>query len=132
MKRLIDRSLVARRPHDLDPERPDLVACLRKGKREDWVARQEAARGRYDAIWCSRAPVARRMRPGATFYVVADGELKCKCRIVAVRKGRGGWLCFIRTTGPLGRVTLDAPVRSFRGMRYRFWPLEAELPGGDA
>ena len=68
------------------------------------------------------------MRPGSALYLVAEGELQARCAVSAVRACSDGWVCLYRRPGRLERVTLDCAVRPVRCMRYRWWPLDLEVP----
>ena len=117
-----------RPPPDLDPDRPDVAASVCFGEWGSWVRRQEAARGPLQCIWCSRSGTARRVHPGSALYLVAEGELQARCAVSAVRACSDGWVCLYRRPGRLERVTLDCAVRPVRGMRYRWWPMDLEVP----
>jgi len=68
--------------------------------------------------------------PGERVYVVYNNRLRGYAPLVWLdwRGGRGG--DFIRGGGAVA-VTIDEPIRGFRGWRYRWWEQEMERPFPD-
>lgn len=73
------------------------------------------------------------MQPGDRVYVVAYGRLRGYAPLVAVEQRcrlRPSMGCLVRR-GNAVAVTIDRPIRGFRGWKYRWWEQEEEreFPG---
>jgi len=78
--------------------------------------------------WGTRPEIER----GERVYVVAHRQLRGYAPLVRLhyeeRPGRGqGPVCFDRHGGAVA-VSIDEPIRGFRGWRYRWWDRSAERP----
>lgn len=66
------------------------------------------------------------IQPGDRVYVVAHGKLRGYAPLTRyVRQGRTHVFC--REAGAVA-VTIEEPIRGFRGWRYRWWEREVERP----
>ena len=66
---------------------------------------------------------------GERVYVVYNNKLRGYAPLVRVeRYGRG--YALVRRGGAVA-VTIDEPIRGFRGFRYRWWSVESEKPFPD-
>lgn len=65
---------------------------------------------------------------GERVYVVAFGKLRGWAPLTEVyREGDQGRVFLVRAGGAQA-VTIDTPIRGFRGYRYRWWDREEEKP----
>lgn len=68
------------------------------------------------------------MQPGDRVYVVAYGRLRGYAPLVAVErrcKLRPSMGCLVRQGGAVA-VTIDQPIRGFRGWQWVWWPRDEE------
>lgn len=65
---------------------------------------------------------------GERVYVAYKGKLRGYSPLVRVEKyGLGTSYALVRHNGAEA-VTIDEPIKGFRGFRYRWWPREDEKP----
>jgi len=67
-----------------------------------------------------------RISIGERVYVVAYGRLRGYAPLTGLIVA--GHLVELQRRGGAVAVTLDEPIRGFRGWRYRWWSLESERP----
>ena len=70
-----------------------------------------------------------RIEPGERVYVVCEGKLRGYAPLVRVE--RDGWSYALVRHGGAVAVTIDEPIRGFRGFRYVWWKREDERPFPD-
>lgn len=71
------------------------------------------------------------IQPGDRVYVVCQWKLRGYAPLVRVEKDvHGGGYALVRRGGAVA-VTIDEPVKGFRGCRYRWWKREDEKPFPD-
>jgi len=80
------------------------------------------------------------VKPGDRVYVVCNGKLRGYAPLVRLEDYRGyvnengeyigGGYALVRHGGAVA-VTIDEPIRGFRGFRYRWWKYEQERPFPD-
>jgi hypothetical protein len=68
------------------------------------------------------------MQPGERVYIVAHGRLRGYAPLVAIERRcrlRPSVGCLVRRGGAVA-ITIDRPIRGFRGFRYRWWDRSEE------
>lgn len=104
----------------------DLVVTVPMAAWRDWLAEGdlpgESWSGLESHFYLSRPP---RTHPGARVYIVAHGRLRGWAPLVRV-EGNALVRC-----GGAQAVTIDEPIRGFRGARYRWWLRVDERPFPD-
>ena len=71
------------------------------------------------------------IKPGERVYVVYKGKLRGYSPLVRVEKyGLGTSYALVRHNSAEA-VTIDEPIKGFRGFRYRFWDRADEKPFPD-
>lgn len=109
----------------------DVVVTVPKAVWSEWIAEGDAAgeppsgNGYFFTI----PHPAPDIRPGERVYVVAHGRLRGYAPLVRLDRAFGS-LALIREGGAVA-VTIDQPIRGFRGWRYRWWNRSDEVPFPD-
>lgn len=71
------------------------------------------------------------IKPGERVYIVCEGRLRGYAPLVRMEFtsvwGGNGRVYLWRAGGAVA-VTIDTPIKGFRGWRYRWWPREQERP----
>ncbi len=111
---------------------PDVCVTVPMAAWEEWLWEGDLPDEQYTGdtyhFWLQR-PLPD-VQPGARVYVVAYGLLRGYAPLVAVEqrcKLRPSMACLVRQ-GSAVAVTIDQPIRGFRGWRYRDWDRSAERP----
>lgn len=74
--------------------------------------------------WGARPKIA----PGERVYIVYNGKLRGYAPLIRlVAEEKFGELVFVRG-GDAVAVTIEEPIRGFRGWRYRWWETNKEVP----
>lgn len=109
---------------------PDLVVTVPSPKWEEWLAEGDCA---------GEAPTGQRytfstagfglpdIMPDERIYVVARGRLRGYAPLLWAYYRPPHRIELVRGANAVA-VTIEEPVRGFRGWRYRWWPLEDERP----
>jgi hypothetical protein len=111
---------------------PDVVVTVPKSfGLDNWVAEGDAAGEPWSgAMWdfytWGRKPD---IQPGERVYVIYNGKLRGYAPLVSLEYNRGA-VSFWRGGGAVA-VTVDEPIRGFRGWRYRWWSRVDERPFDD-
>lgn len=66
------------------------------------------------------------IQPGDRVYVVYNGKLRGYAPLVRIE--RDGWRFALVRRGGAVAVTIDEPIRGFRGWHYRWWGYDREYP----
>jgi hypothetical protein len=108
----------------------DVVVTVPKKLWIDWIAEgdlpEDAQTGEEYAFWLWGAPPD--IKPGERVYIVAHGKLRGYAPLTRILHGhRKGEFALCRAGGAVA-CTIDAPIRGFRGWRYRDWRREDERP----
>ncbi len=112
----------------------DVVVTVPMRLWEEWLDEGSLAGGPdsevYSAFhfWLQR-PLPR-IQPGERVYIVAHGRLRGYAPLVHVEQRcrlRPSVGCLMRTGGAVA-VTIDRPIRGFRGWQYRDWEYADERP----
>lgn len=112
----------------------DLVGTCPKGFWREWIAEGDAAgdpETGQEWSWYTQHSLIRQIRPGDRFYVVAHGRLRGWAPVVRVQlspDGRGGEIV---RSGNAVACTIADEIHGFRGLRVRWWDLQAEMPFPD-
>lgn len=118
---LVDTTLLAAVDSD-----GDLVVTVPMGQWESWIDEGDLpgdpATGEEWGFYLGMPPPA--TKPGARVYVVAHGKLRGYAPLTRVSKDPPA---LVRKACAVA-VTIDEPIRGFRGCRYRWWPREDEKP----
>jgi len=110
----------------------DLVGTCPKGEWGYWFSEGDCAddpASGQEYAWYTAHSLARLIRPGDRFYVVAHGRLRGWAPVVRIEAGRGSWE--IIRAGSAVACTIDEPISGFRGLRRRWWSREEERPFPD-
>lgn len=86
--------------------------------------------GGYDSHFWIRPSGVPIIEPGERVYVVAHGRLRGYAPLVRTEhpcRLRRDRACLVRRGGAVA-VTIDEPIRGFRGWRYRWWNWADERP----
>jgi hypothetical protein len=113
---------------------PDVVCTVPKGLWDEWIAEGDAAstdgtpapwEGESEYFFRLGGPVPQ-IEPGQHVYIVAHGKLRGYAPLVRIDPE---WSAFylVRRGGAVA-VTIDEPIRGFRGWRYVWWKPEDEKP----
>lgn len=109
----------------------DLVGTCPKGFWSEWIAEGDAA-GEPETGeewgWYTRHHLARTIRPGERFYVVAHGRLRGWAPVTRVRQTADHEEWVICRKGGAVACTTPSVIPGFRGLRERWWPREFEQP----
>ncbi len=95
-----------------------------------WIAEGDAAGDPETGEewgWSTRFHMAGLIKPGERFYIVAHGLLRGWAPVTRVRRTATNNYCICREGGAVA-CTIEQPIRSFRGLRARWWEREAERP----
>lgn len=97
-----------------------------------WIAEGDAAgqpwSGReWDFYLSGQAP---NIRPGERVYIVCSGKLRGYAPLVRIDH-QGPWRFSLVRHGDAVSVTINEPIRGFRGWRHRWWMLWDEKPFPD-
>jgi hypothetical protein len=113
----------------------DPVGTCPKDFWEEWIAEGGCA-GDNPSIgpfvewgWNTGSLLARTIKPGERFYVVAYGKLRGWAPVVGVEPIDGEMHAWeiIRRYGAVA-CTIPQPIPGFRGLRVRWWKREDEQP----
>jgi hypothetical protein len=107
----------------------DLVGTCPKDFWDEWLAEGDAAGEPETGTewgWYTGDRKAKLMKPGDRFYVVAHGRLRGYATVVRIDCFPEGF-AIIRKGGAVA-CTIPQQIPGFRGLRYRWWNPEAELP----
>jgi hypothetical protein len=107
----------------------DLVGTCPKGLWKEWIAEGDAAGEAYSGEewgWYTKDRLARTIRPGERFYVVAHGCLRGWAPVTRLITEGNRWIICRR--GDAVACTLAAEVPGFQGLRVRWWDRKLELP----
>jgi len=111
----------------------DLVGTCPKDFWEEWIAEGDAA-GEPETGdewgWYTGDRKALAIHEGDRFYVVAHGKLRGYAIVVRVDVVPDGTYIIIRK-GNATACTLEFPIQGFRGLRWRWWEREDEIPFPD-
>ena len=102
----------------------DLVGTCPMDFWEKWIAEGDAAgdpETGQEWGWYTEHYLARSIRVGERFYVVAHGKLRGYAPVTRVVDGK------ICRRGGAVACTIPEPVKGFRGLRKRWWPYSAEV-----
>lgn len=117
------------------PARRDVVVTVPQGLWEEWLWEGDLPGEDYSGdtyhFWLA-GPLPD-MQPGDRVYIVAYGRLRGYAPLVAIEqrcKLRPSMGCLVRRGGAAA-VTIDQPIRGFRGWRYVDWQREDEQPFPD-
>ena len=108
---------------------PDLVGTCPKDFWEEWIAEGDAAGDPETGEewgWYTGDRKAAKLWPGDRFYVVAHGKLRGYAPVIRVDRPPSGFVICRR--GGAVACTIPEPIPGFRGLRFRWWPRESELP----
>jgi hypothetical protein len=115
----------------------DLVGTCPKDFWEEWIAEGDAAGAPVTGEewgWYTGHHLARSMKPGDRFYVVAHGKLRGWAPVTRVTRGgdngEGDGFIICREGGAVACTIMD-PIPGFRGLRLRWWNREDEIPFPD-
>lgn len=109
---------------------PDLVGTCPKTEWEEWLREGDCAGDPVSGqtyYWVTRSPLAGQVAVGDRFYVVAHGRLRGWAPIVCVYDDGHGAYSIIRKGGAVS-CTIPEEIPGFRGLRYRWWDQEDEIP----
>ena len=109
----------------------DVVVTVPKGLWQEWIEEGDLPGDPWsnqDSYYSfgGTVPV---IRPGERVYIVAHNKLRGYAplsEVVVSLYGRA----FVRQGGAVA-VTIDEPIRGFRGWRYRWWHRDNEQPFPD-
>ena len=114
----------------------DLVGTCPKSFWQEWIEEGDAAgdleTGEEWAWYTRHESMARLIKPGDRFYVVAHGRLRGWAPVTCII--RPPWQVEewqICRAGDAVACTIDEPIPGFRGLRKRWWLREAERPFPD-
>lgn len=107
----------------------DIVITIPKKVWAEWLEEGDCAgepyTGRRYVYWTGgRNPT---IQPDERVYVVAHGRLRGWAPLDYAYGDNAGRIAFVRKGGAVA-VTIEEPIRGFRGFRYRWWPLADEVP----
>jgi hypothetical protein len=104
----------------------DLVGTCPKAFWAEWIAEGDAAgdpeSGEEWDWYTAHYSMARRIRAGDRFYIVAHGKLRGWAPVTRVQSG-----CICRR-GNAVACTIDERVPGFRGLKTRWWDRAVEKP----
>lgn len=107
----------------------DLVGTCPKDEWSEWIAEGDAA-GEPDSGteygWYTGHSLARDIRPGDRFYVVAHGRLRGWAPVVRVEENGRSNFVICRRGGAVA-CTIAEPIPGFRGLRGRWWRRQDEV-----
>lgn len=110
----------------------DVVVTVPRGLWNKWIAEGDLPGDEWDGneyhFWFGGPQPD--IRPGERVYIVAHDRLRGYAPLVRTEARCALWTvkhCLVRR-GDAVAVTVCAPMRGFRGWRYRFWPREDEYP----
>lgn len=109
----------------------DVVVTVPKRLWADWIAEgdlpgEDPTGDEYGFFLAGPRPI---IQPGERVYIVAHDKLRGYAPLTRVVPYGGGFaLC---REGNAVACTIDAPIRGFRGWRYRWWDREDERPFPD-
>jgi hypothetical protein len=109
----------------------DVVVTVPMGMWEDWIEEGDlpGEEAEYDSHFWLYGGLPD-IKPGERVYIVAHGKLRGYAPLVRVESHcrlRYGVGCLVRQGGAEA-VTIDEPIRGFRGWRERWWKREDERP----
>lgn len=107
---------------------PDLVGTCPKNFWEEWIAEGDPAGTPWSGetwAWFTKDRLARTVRPGDRFYVVAHGKLRGWAPVVELRTLDHGCYAICRK-GDAVACTIATPIPGFQGLRVRWWPRDLE------
>ncbi len=109
----------------------DVVVTVPMGIWREWIAEGDAvgapASGEEWGFFLGGAKP--KIIPGERVYIVAHGRVRGYSPLTRLAETERGFaLC--REAGAVA-VTVPAPVKGFRGWRYRWWERGAEIPFPD-
>lgn len=112
----------------------DVCVTVPRGLWAAWVAEGDlpGQEPEYESHFWAQGPIPS-MEPGDRVYVVAFGRLRGYAPLVAVEQRcalRPPMGCLVRRAGAVA-VTIDRPIRGFRGWRYVDWSRADERPFPD-
>ena len=109
----------------------DVVVTVPKALWQTWIDEGDAVGEPYSGeLWSFYLYGARpKIRRGERVYVVAHGRLRGYAPLSYVEDEGppGGRFALVRRGGAVA-VTIDEPIRGFRGWRERWWDRDAERP----
>lgn len=118
----------------------DVVVTVPKPLWFAWIDEGDAADSPYARPWDGQAryhfwvaAVGPSVVPGDRVYVVSHGRLRGYAPLVGIERPcvlNRYRACLLREGGAAA-VTIPDPIPGFRGIRYRWWPREAEVPFPD-
>lgn len=107
---------------------PDLVGTCPKDFWLDWIGEGDPAGTHWSGetwAWFTKDRLARTVRPGDRFYVVAHGKLRGWAPVVELRTiGPRYAIC---RQGNAVACTIPSPIPGFRGLRVRWWDRALEV-----
>lgn len=112
----------------------DLVGTCPQGFWSEWLAEGDAAGERPTGrayAWNTRDPLAKRIKPGDRFYVVACGALRGWAPVVRVDYDPDTRMYYIIRRGNAVACTIPHVIRGFPGLRKRWWKRSEEHPFPD-
>lgn len=108
----------------------DVVVTVPKDRWEEWISEGtlpgESWDGaeQFDFYMSGMCP---EIQPGERVYIVAHGLLRGYAPLVRVEQYDFRQFSLVRHGGAVA-VTIDEPIRGFRGFRYRWWDRADERP----
>lgn len=114
----------------------DVVVTIPKGIWFDWLAEGDAAgEPATGEEWgYTTWGVKPDIKLGERVYVVAHGRLRGYAPLTTLefdqRSGPMGYVGLGRKAGAVA-VTIQEPIKGFRGWRYRWWEQSSEMPFPD-
>lgn len=99
---------------------------------DTWIAEGDPAGAPWSGEeWCFYLGGGRpAMKPGDRVYVVFNNRLRGYAPLVRIESDGPGRFALVRHGGAVA-VTLDEPIRGFRGWRARWWERADERPFPD-
>lgn len=108
----------------------DLVGVIPQGSWKKWLAEGDLAGSPstgQEYAWYTRSPLGRFINPGDRLYLIAFYRLRGYAPVTRVLRMRGGWYGICRE-GRAVACTVNIEIPRFRGLRYRWWEREQEVP----
>lgn len=110
----------------------DVVVTVPMSRWDEWIAEGDLpgdpwTGNVYDFYLYGPVPD---IRQGERVYIVAHNRLRGYAPLVMVDFTADHDFSLVRHSGAVA-VTIDEPIRGFRGWRYRWWPRAIEKPFPD-
>ena len=109
----------------------DVVVTCPKNRWNEWLAEGDLPGDKFvgdpfdDGYGFSIGRNRPSIEPGERVYVVAHGKLRGYAPLVQVYQSDEGRFYLIRAGGAVA-CTIDEPITSFMGWRYRWWDVKNE------